>query len=65
MIAIGAQYGWRRGEQCVVAVMWALPMYEFLNPWLTLPQIGPAVTATALLVLLRRARALPRSPARR
>ncbi|MDF3083275.1 glycosyltransferase family 87 protein [Burkholderia sola] len=65
MIALGAQYGWRRGEQALVAVMWALPLYEFLNPWMTLPQIGPAVTSIALLVLLQRARSLPRSPARR
>ncbi|WP_104012844.1 glycosyltransferase family 87 protein [Burkholderia anthinoferrum] len=65
MIAIGSQHGWRRGEQCAVAAMWALPLYEFLNPWMTLPQIGPAITSIALLVLLQRARSLPRSPARR
>lgn len=56
MIALGSQIGWRRGEQSVVVVMWALPLYEFLNPWMKLPQIGPAVTSIALLVLLRRAR---------
>ena len=65
MIAIGSQHGWRRGEQCAVAAMWALPLYEFLNPWMMLPQIGPAITSIALLVLLQRARSLPRSPARR
>ncbi|KML52157.1 hypothetical protein VL15_24890 [Burkholderia cepacia] len=56
MIAIGSQNGWLRGEQSVVAAMWALPLYEFLNPWMKLPQIGPAVTSVALLMLLRRAR---------
>lgn len=65
MIAIGSQHGWRRGEQCAVAAMWALPLYEFLNPSMMLPQIGPAITSIALLVLLQRARSLPRSPARR
>ncbi|ALX13660.1 hypothetical protein P350_18695 [Burkholderia cepacia JBK9] len=65
MITIGSQHGWRRGEQCIVVAMWALPLYEFLNPWMKLPQIGPAVTAIALLVLLQRACALPSSPERR
>ncbi|WP_412527712.1 hypothetical protein [Burkholderia lata] len=54
--AIGSQNGWLRGEQSFVAVLWALPLYEFLNPWLRLPQIGPLVMTIALLVLLRRAR---------
>ncbi|AOJ41614.1 hypothetical protein CFB50_23585 [Burkholderia sp. AU33423] len=56
MIAIGSQDGWLRGEQSFVAVLWALPLYEFLNPWLRLPQVGPLVMTIALLVLLRRAR---------
>ncbi|CAB3750589.1 hypothetical protein GQ57_34940 [Burkholderia sp. MSh2] len=56
MVAIGSQGGWLRGEQAIVAIMWALPLYEFLNPPMHLPQIGPAVTLFALLALLRRAR---------
>ncbi|NTY39354.1 glycosyltransferase family 87 protein [Burkholderia diffusa] len=56
MLAIGWRDGWLRGEQATIALMWALPLYEYLNPWLLLPQIGPAVTLAALLVLLRRAR---------
>lgn len=62
MIALGSQDGWLRGEQSLVAVLWALPLYEFLNPWLHLPQIGPLVTTIALLVLLRRARLARRGP---
>ena len=62
MIAIGSQDGWLRGEQSLVAVLWALPLYEFLNPWLHLPQIGPLVTTIALLVLLRRGRLACRGP---
>ncbi|KVV51779.1 hypothetical protein WT27_31450 [Burkholderia territorii] len=56
MLSIGWRDGWRRGEQTAIAAMWALPVVEYLNPWLQLPQIGPAVTLFALLVLLRRAR---------
>ncbi|MET3821177.1 alpha-1,2-mannosyltransferase [Burkholderia sp. PvR073] len=56
MLAIGWRDGWLRGEQTAIALMWALPIVEYLNPWLQWPQIGPAVTLFALLVLLRRAR---------
>lgn len=56
MLAIGWRDGWLRGEQTAIALIWALPIAEYLNPWLELPQIGPAVTLFALLVLLRRAR---------
>ncbi|WP_174434232.1 glycosyltransferase family 87 protein [Burkholderia metallica] len=56
MLAIGWRDGWLRGEQAAIALMWALPIAEYLNPWLQLPQLGPAVTLFALLVLLRRAR---------
>ncbi|WP_174908242.1 glycosyltransferase family 87 protein [Burkholderia diffusa] len=56
MLSIGWRDGWLRGEQTAIALMWALPIAEYLNPWLQLPQIGPAVTLFALLVLLRRAR---------
>ncbi|WP_175732969.1 glycosyltransferase family 87 protein [Burkholderia ambifaria] len=56
MLAIGWRDGWLRGEQTAIALLWALPIFEYLNPWLEWPQIGPAVTLFALLVLLRRAR---------
>ncbi len=56
MLSIGWRDGWLRGEQAAIALMWALPVAEYLNPWLLMPQIGPAVTLFALLVLLRRAR---------
>ncbi|WP_373558185.1 glycosyltransferase family 87 protein [Burkholderia sp. HI2761] len=56
MLSIGWHDGWLRGEQAAIALMWALPIAEYLNPWLQLPQFGPAVTLFALLVLLRRAR---------
>ncbi|MBN3792813.1 glycosyltransferase family 87 protein [Burkholderia sp. Ac-20353] len=55
--AIGWRDGWLRGEQTLVACMWALPIYEYLNPWMELPQIGSVVTLAALLALLRRVRA--------
>ncbi len=56
MLAIGWRGAWLRGEQVAIALLWLLPLYEYLNPWLQQPQIGPAVTLFALLVLLRRAR---------
>jgi hypothetical protein len=56
MLAIGWRDGWLRGEQTAIALLWALPIFEYLNPWLEWPQIGPVVTLFALLVLLRRAR---------
>ncbi|WP_244122145.1 glycosyltransferase family 87 protein [Burkholderia latens] len=56
MLSIGWRDGWLRGEQSAIALMWALPAVEYPNPWLQAPQIGPAVTLFALLVLLRRAR---------
>ncbi|AOJ21427.1 hypothetical protein WJ11_18615 [Burkholderia cenocepacia] len=56
MLSIGWRDGWLRGEQAAIALMWALPIAEYLNPWLQWPQIGPAVTLFALLMLLRRAR---------
>ncbi|KAG8155453.1 glycosyltransferase family 87 protein [Burkholderia catarinensis] len=56
MLATGWRDGWLRGEQTAIALMWLLPAAEYLNPWLQLPQVGPAVTLFALLMLLRRAR---------
>ncbi|AWV01836.1 hypothetical protein DM992_20200 [Burkholderia sp. JP2-270] len=56
MLATGWRDGWLRGEQATIALMWALPLYEYLNPWQQLPQIGPAVTLAAVLALLRRVR---------
>lgn len=56
MLAIGWRDGWLRGEQAVIALMWVLPLYEYLNPVFHAPQVGPAVTLGALLMLLRRAR---------
>ncbi|PRG07372.1 hypothetical protein C6Q14_10515 [Burkholderia ambifaria] len=56
MLAIGWRDGWLRGEQTAIALLWALPIFEYLNPWLEWPQIGPVVTLFALLVLLQRAR---------
>ncbi|MXN74024.1 DUF2029 domain-containing protein [Burkholderia sp. 4701] len=64
MLGIGWRDGWLRGEQAAIALMWLLPLGEYLNPWLQLPQIGPAVTLLALLMLLRRARAGAHSASR-
>ncbi|MGU7772001.1 glycosyltransferase family 87 protein [Burkholderia sp. MR1-5-21] len=63
IVSLGWRDGWRRDEQTAVVLMWALPAYEYLNPWMQLPQIGPAVILFALLVLLRRVRPEDRSRA--
>ncbi|AOJ11447.1 hypothetical protein WS71_30780 [Burkholderia mayonis] len=54
--AIGLRDGWLRGEQAAVMSAWLLPVYEMLNPWLKLPQIGPFVLLFTLLLILRRVR---------
>lgn len=56
LIALGTQEGWLRGEQAIVALVWALPLYEYMNPVFELPQIGSIVMLGTLLALLRRAR---------
>ncbi|WP_245982590.1 glycosyltransferase family 87 protein [Trinickia fusca] len=54
MAAIGLSQGWRRGEQLLLAMAWLLPLYEFFNPGVMLPQIGPLVLLALLWALVRR-----------
>lgn len=56
LTAIGFDTTWRRGEQAVLVLAWLLPVYEFFNRLSGLPQIGPVVLLSMLLLILRRAR---------
>jgi hypothetical protein len=54
----GFEEGWLRGEQEVMGFAWILPLYEYFNPYLKLPQIGPIVLLSVLLIISRRVRAM-------
>ena len=58
LAALGFKEGWFRGEQAVLGLAWLLPLYEYFNPYLDLPQIGPIVLLCALLTIPRRMRAM-------
>ncbi|MGV2291784.1 glycosyltransferase family 87 protein [Trinickia sp. YCB016] len=57
LTASGLGGGWRRGEQGVIVLAWLLPLYEFFNPGMLLPQVGPIVLLLVLLVISRRTNA--------
>jgi hypothetical protein len=57
LVSLGAEEGWLWGEQEILAVAWLLPLYEYFNTGLNLPQVGPIVLLSALLVIPRRMRA--------
>ncbi|MEX3983349.1 glycosyltransferase family 87 protein [Paraburkholderia sp. EG287A] len=56
LLATGLRRGWLRGEQPVLLLVWLLPVFEFVNQILRLPQTGPAILLLMLLAVLRRAR---------
>lgn len=47
--------GWLRGERELLVIAWLLPMYELLNPFMMLPQIGPVILILVAGAILRRA----------
>ncbi|RDU98598.1 glycosyltransferase family 87 protein [Trinickia dinghuensis] len=57
LVSLGFEEGWLGGEQEVLGFAWLLPLYEYFNTYLNLPQIGPIVLLAALLVVTRRMRA--------
>lgn len=57
LVSLGFEQGWLRGEQAIVGWAWLLPLYEYFNTYLNLPQVGPIVLLSALLVIPRRMRA--------
>ncbi|MEX3967977.1 glycosyltransferase family 87 protein [Paraburkholderia sp. EG286B] len=56
LLATGLRRGWLRGEQPVLLLVWLLPVFEFVNQILRLPQTGPAILLLMLLAVLRRTR---------
>ncbi|WP_321947758.1 glycosyltransferase family 87 protein [Paraburkholderia sp. J10-1] len=59
LLASGLRRGWLAGEQPVLLLVWLLPIFEFINQILRLPQTGPVILLLMLLALLRRARIEP------
>jgi hypothetical protein len=57
LVSLGFEEGWLWGEQEILAVAWLLPLYEYFNTGFNLPQVGPIVLLSALLVIPRRMRA--------
>lgn len=57
LASLGFEEGWLWAEQEVLALAWLLPLYEYFNPHLNLPQVGPIVLLCALLIVPRRLRA--------
>ncbi len=58
LLAAGLRDGWLRGEQTVIVLAWLLPVYELVNRYTKLPQIGPVILLLVLLLILRRTRVL-------
>jgi hypothetical protein len=56
LLATGLRRGWLPGEQPVLLLVWLLPVFEFVNQILRLPQTGPVILLLMLLAVLRRAR---------
>ena len=57
LASLGFEEGWLWAEQEVLGLAWLLPFYEYFNPHLNLPQVGPIVLLCALLTVPRRLRA--------
>lgn len=57
LASLGFEKGWLRGEQAVLGLAWLLPLYEYFNPYLHFPQVGPLILLFALLLISRRLRA--------
>ena len=56
VMAFGLSSGWLRGEQPILILAWILPLYEYFNRAMNLPQVGPVVLLLVLSLILRRAR---------
>ncbi|EHP40642.1 hypothetical protein OR16_24290 [Cupriavidus basilensis OR16] len=54
MVSDCLRRGWLRGEQQLLVVVWFLPLYELLNPFMKLPQIGPVILVLVAGAILRR-----------
>jgi hypothetical protein len=62
-VGYGIRHGLSRSERTVLAAGWLLPLFEFVNPLLHLPQIGPVVLLAVVVIVVGRAARLPRHAA--
>ncbi|MDP4360558.1 hypothetical protein QR510_28440, partial [Escherichia coli] len=46
--------GLSSGDRALLVVAWLLPLYEHANPYLKLPQFGPAVLIAMMALVVRR-----------
>lgn len=53
-VGYGIRHGLSRSERTVLALAWLLPLFEFINPLIHLPQIGPVVLLAVVAIVLRR-----------
>ncbi|MCO5398529.1 glycosyltransferase family 87 protein [Ralstonia soli] len=54
VVGDGVQHGLSKGEKVLLVLAWLLPLFEYANPFLKLPQLGPLVLIAMLLLILRR-----------
>ncbi|ANH74484.1 hypothetical protein ACS15_0718 [Ralstonia insidiosa] len=55
LVSHGTRFGLSSGERLVLVLAWLLPLYEFANPLVKLPQIGPLVFVAVAVIVVRRA----------
>ncbi|MBA9859027.1 glycosyltransferase family 87 protein [Ralstonia insidiosa] len=53
-VGAGIHHGLSRSERIVLATAWLLALFEFINPLLHLPQIGPIVLLAVAFMIVRR-----------
>jgi len=53
-VGYGIRHGLSRGERAVLAAAWLLALFEFINPVLHLPQIGPIILLAMVFMIVRR-----------
>jgi len=54
VVGHGIRHGLSGGERCLLVLAWLLPLYEYANPFLKLPQIGPLVLMVMMALVVRR-----------
>ncbi|WP_197337900.1 glycosyltransferase family 87 protein [Ralstonia solanacearum] len=54
VVSHGSRFGLSGTERIILVLAWLLPLYEFVNPLLQLPQIGPLVFAAIAVIVVRR-----------
>jgi len=66
LVGDGIRHGLSGRERALLVAAWLLPLFEYLNPLMRMPQVGPIVSAVLVIVATRRVMArtaLPVVPA--